>query len=98
MHQRRIEYLFQKYFDKTASDSERTELMQYINVASDKEIESLMEDVFNSHESNENFFLQTEQNEFLQTIFKENQEPVGRNLKWILHRRSIMKYIAIAAV
>jgi len=99
MHQQRLEDLFQKYFDKTASDSERTELMQYINVSSDEEIESWMKNAFNSNKSIENFFLQSERNKILQTIFKEeSQESENCNLRRKLYKESLRKYVALAAI
>lgn len=93
MDQERIAYLFQKYYDKSADSSEREELMQFINTASDEEIAVLLERAFTAQDKVEDSFLSGKQDEILRSIFKAESE---RKRFW--YNSGLLRYTAAAAV
>lgn len=93
MDQERIAYLFQKYYDKSADSSEREELMQFINTASDEEITILLEKAFTAQDKVEDSFLSGKQDEILRSIFKAESE---RKRFW--YNSGLLRYTAAAAV
>jgi ferric-dicitrate binding protein FerR (iron transport regulator) len=102
MKPERLNYLFQNYFDKTATEKERDELMQIINDPLQEEvIKSLMEDVFMSNTSNNtgnDVFAQGQKEKMLEAVFAvqdgkpESRSAIVKNLV----KTSWIKYAAVA--
>jgi transmembrane sensor len=102
MKPERLNYLFQNYFDKTATEKERDELMQIINDPLQEEvIKSLMEDVFMSNTSTNtenDVFAQGQKEKMLDAVFAVQPgkpESGGATVKSIA-RISWVKYAAAA--
>ncbi len=98
MNQQRLEFLFQKYFDKTASDSERDELMQLLHQYSDEDINDLLKKTFHSYEDEDAILDSSKREEFLHNILSKDtpilQTDVPmRNISLSLHW---IKYVAAA--
>ena len=102
MKPERLNYLFQNYFDKTATEKERDELMQIINDPLQEEaIKGLMEDVFMSNTSNNtgnDVFAQGQKEKMLEAVFAvqdgkpESRSAIVKNLV----KTSWIKYAAVA--
>lgn len=100
MDKERISYLFKKYVDRTASLSEKDELMQYIHTAPEDEIESLLETVYQSPDFNEEIFTVVQRTKMLRAILPTNsQEYVAQDRKrTFLKRSGVLKFTAVAAL
>jgi len=100
MNKQRLEYLFQKYFDKTASQSEREELFQHLSVAPDEEISSLMKNVYDTDKNETVSSLPDKGEEVLNAVFaKTNTNRIDSfSAKSIKRGRSWFKYASIAAL
>ncbi len=72
MDKQRIECLFRKYIDKSASSGEIDELMQYIDGTPDEEVFSLMEAAYQSleHTPEADFFSAEQRSNILKTVLK----------------------------
>lgn len=77
MDKQRIECLFRKYIDKSASSREIDELMQYIDGAPDDEVFSLMEAAYQSleHTAEADFFSAEQRSNILKAILKTENRP-----------------------
>lgn len=100
MDKERISYLFKKYVDKTASLDETDELMQYLHIASEKDIEALLEKSYLSEELNEEFFTAVQRSKMLHAILSTaNQESFTQGPRNAFLSKSILlKFSAVAAL
>lgn len=102
MKPERLNYLFQNYFDKTATEKERDELMQIINDPLQEEvIKSLMEDVFMSNTSTNmenDVFAQGQKEKMLDAVFavQPGKPESGSAIVKGIARISWVKYAAAA--
>lgn len=108
MQKNRIDNLFQKYFDKTASPEERSELMSMINeLSSDEELLKLMEDTYEGFVPQHNPFVLGKKEQIFQKIqvsidnaeHKSSLTKVVLNNKWFKYAvaASVTIFIGIAA-
>lgn len=100
MDKERIRYLFRKYVDKTASLTERDELMQYIQTTSEDEIASLLEESYQLPEVDEEIFSAVQRTKMLRAILPgHDQEHFAKKpKKKLLSRSIIVKFSAVAAL
>lgn len=100
MESERFKWLFKKFFEKSASLSERDELMQYIQSASKDEIISQMEEAYNLYENRDDFFTRLQRDKMLKAIFSEiNDNSNSRKRRF--NRNSFIKIsnkLSVAAV
>lgn len=76
MNKQRLKYLFQKYFEKTASEAERDELMQYIENASEEKITPFLKEAYDTIIHKEQYLLSKEKREkILNSVFANNHIP-----------------------
>jgi transmembrane sensor len=95
-----IDKLFQKYFDKTASPKERSELMHLIHeLNSDEELVNLMEEAYKGFVPLHNPFVLGKKEEIFQKIQVSigNAKPKNAPAKVILHHKWF-KYAIAASV
>src|SRR3546814_591032 len=93
LEQIRLQYLFEKYFQKTASPEERNELANLINDKANREmIMQLFHDAWEKYEGDGTILNAEKSNEILQRILREDKTPVAevvplgtdRKVKWWL--------------
>lgn len=100
MDKERINYLFGKYVDKTASLSERDELMQYIYTAPEEEIVSLLEEAYQFPDLDEEMFTTVQRTKMLDAILPDNNSAdVAPEPKKVFFSKSIvLKFTTVAAL
>src|SRR5690606_2883444 len=100
MDKERINYLFGKYVDKTASLSERDELMQYIHTAPEEEIVSLLEEAYQFPDLDEEMFTTVQRTKMLDAILPDNNSAdVAPEPKKVFFSKSIvLKFTTVAAL
>jgi transmembrane sensor len=102
MKPERLNYLFRHYFDKTATEKERDELMQIINDPLQEEvIKSMMEDVFMSNISSDtenDVFAQGQKEKMLDAVFavQRSKGESGSAIVKNIVKTSWIKYAAAA--
>lgn len=85
MRNQRITYLFQKYSDKTASESERDELMEFVATASNEEVSSYLEEIYDSlsKEDKQYFLSKNKRAAILEKVFENKPNSASpANLVW----------------
>ena len=100
MPNNRINDLFQKYFDKTASAEERNELMMLISKGnSDKELLDLMEDTYQTYVPERNPFVLGKREKMLQQIHTGIAAANEKKISTTFFRKNgVFKYIAAASI
>ena len=100
MPNNRINDLFQKYFDKTASAEERNELMMLISKGnSDKELLDLMEDTYQTYVPERNPFVLGKREKMLQQIHTGIAAANEKKTSTTFFRKNgVFKYIAAASI
>lgn len=105
MHRKRINYLFQKYSDKTASESERDELMEFVATASKEEISSYLEAVYDtlSKEDKQYFLSASKKAVILDKVFENKHSSTTdadneKSLTGFYRNQLWVQYASIAAL
>ncbi|WP_276504898.1 FecR family protein [Terrimonas pollutisoli] len=96
--QQRLQYLFSKYFEKTASEDERTELANLVNVESSKEqVMRLFSSAWEQYQGDGVVMSAEKTNEMLQNIlFSHLHSEQAKNVSPV-HKMFSLRRVAVAA-
>ncbi len=98
MNQQRLKYLFGKYFDKTADDAERNELMRLLLHLRDEEIGALLEKAFHNYDVDDEVFDLSTRERLLTNILGGHSVDKEKRVHRLSGIRKKIKYAAAAVV
>ncbi|TAN13375.1 MAG: DUF4974 domain-containing protein [Chitinophagaceae bacterium] len=97
MENTRAVYLFQRYFDKIATEEEISELMQWVDKnQNEKRIKALMDKVWNEFQESGKIFTNEESEQILRNVLEEHLRTSG-NQKSIRVKRMKIVWLRAAA-